>query len=460
MGSFQSLRSGLADCALTRELRADSVRIPDYLLAWWAELGINSRTANLTHVIWRVRGAQCAARFREAVRRAAARHALLRSKVVRRDGGLYFDLRAPCDITEVSIAPGGGLTDSHADPRQQRAIDSAVWTPLADGTVFRPFLIALSPLEAVCGFVLHHFVADYYACQVLAREIRSDMLGECDRMARPTRAPLQYADYLRGMSEWVTGAEATHRLSYWRQCMRDAPATCLPAEGADADSVAPLQRLEFELPMTLRDGLASAARSCQSTLASIVMSANYIALAAELQQQDLVATVLVSGRDTAALLGMVGSTADCIPLRVWVAPETSFQAFVREVQEKLVLGCRKRVKWELVQAAMRDVNASGIAPTFNFIIDADNPVIAAGREPLLSIEPIDAGDVPELGSAALHASHDMNLYDTGQVVQAHLKYMPLRHSRNAMTAFVARFLRCLTAIAADPFAPVDRLIAS
>lgn len=448
MGSFQPLRSGLADPALTRERRSDSVRIPDYLLTWWAELDINSRTANLTHVIWNVRGPQCCARFREAIRSAAAKHTVLTSKVVQRGTALYLEHGGPCGITEVS------------DSQLQQAIDSVVWTPFTDGAVFRPFLIELSPTQAVCGFVLHHFVGDYYACQVLARELRSDMLGEGSGIARLQRAPLQYADYLRGMSEWVVGTEARHRLSYWRECMRDAPQTCLPAAPADPRAVAPLQRIEFEMPPKLRGGLASAARSCQTTLASIVMSANYVALAAELQQRDLVATVLVSGRDTAALLNMVGNTADCIPLRVPVDPGASFPSLVRQVQERLLLGCRHRVKWELVQAAMKDVCASGIAPTFNFVMDVESPVSPAGREPVLSIEPIDAGSAPELGSAALHVSHDMNLYDTGQVVQAHVKYMPMRHDRSAMATFVARFLRCLTAIAADPFAPVDRLIAS
>ena len=67
------------------------MRVPDYLHAWWSELGLNSATANATHEVWRVHGPGGASRFEAAVRTAVGRHDILNRAVVRRDGAFYLE---------------------------------------------------------------------------------------------------------------------------------------------------------------------------------------------------------------------------------------------------------------------------------------------------------------------------------------------------------------------------------
>lgn len=444
----------------------DRVRVPDYLHAWWTELGINTVTANAPHVVWRVRGPGCASRFRAAVRSAVARHDVLTRRVVR-DHGIFYLERAPrWEIIEHSSADVGNAAAQNESPQLRRTIFALVWTPFADDAgVFRPFVIEISATDAVCGFVVHHRVADHYGLQILAREISDEILGAAPESARNARTQLQYADFLQGMADWVTGPEAGRRLEYWRECMRDAPQTCLPnAVSVDAAAVGPFTYIDFGLCATLRTRLASVARSCRSTLSLVTMAAHHIALAAESGQRDIVANVIVSGRDAPALLDMLGYTADCFPLRAAVSPGATFTSFVREMQQKFTLASRNRVKWELVELAMKNVRASTVAPVFNFHAAGEESAMASnrvdGREPDLSLEPIEVDSAPERGSASFNMSHGLTLIDTGHVVHAHVRYLEMRHDRRTIESFMDRFSRCLTTVGHDPFALVEHIMES
>jgi hypothetical protein len=343
-----------------------------------------------------------------------------------------------------------------------QVLADVVWTPFAGGLVFRPFVIELSPEDAVCGFVPHHAVMDYYGCQILAREIRGELLGEAEDSVGERR--VQYADYLQDLAGWIAGTEANQRLEYWRECMRDAPDTYLPeARHVESGTVSLIDCLLFDIAPRLRANLASAARSCSSSLAAVMMAVNYIALAATLRRDDIVSRVLVSGRDTPSLLGLVGNTVDCFPVRAWVNRRDLFPTFAQQLQATFVRGCRHRVKWEAVKEVMRDVGAGAIAPTFNWVIEVERPVqavSAAESQSGLGLEPMEVRRPPELASASLHKSHHMGLFDTGQQVHGHIAYMPVRHNKASIDTFVDRFLGYLTAVAENPFVSIGRLTQS
>lgn len=447
----------------TRGDRSQSVRVPDYMHAWWTELGTNSVEANSTHVIWRIRGPHGATRFRAAVRSAVARHDVLTSRVVQRDGAFHLERTMAWEMTERSVTDA---TDLDQSAQLHRLIASLVWAPFAqDATVFRPFVILVSADDAVCGFVLHHRVTDYYGCQILGGQIREHIIGNSGYTGGHEDV-LQYSDYLRGMSAWVASTEADHRLEYWRESMRDAPETCLPPNTAAAlvgSLHYPLRYVGFNLSPRLRTMLASAARSCRSTLALILMAANHIALSAALQQSDVVSNVIVAGRDTPALLGMAGYAGDCFPVRTSVTPEAPFRSFVQQLQDTFARACRNRVKWERVEQAMREVRGSAIMPVFNYVTNMEGPLVSAtvgNGEPAISLEPIQADMPPRLGLACINLSHAFGMVDTGRLVYGYVRYMEVRHDRRTMVAFAKRFLRCATAIAHDPLVQVGSIMES
>jgi non-ribosomal peptide synthetase component F len=192
------------------------------------------------------------------------------------------------------------------------------------------------------------------------------------------------------------------------------------------------------------------------------MAAHHIALAAESGQRDIVANVIVSGRDIPALLDMVGYTADCFPVRATVNPGATFASFVREMQQRFTLASRNRVKWELVELTMKSIGASTVAPVFNFHAAGQESPVASnkvdGREPSVGLESLEVDSAPERGGASFNMSHGLTLIDTEHIVRAHVRYLRMRHDRRTVEAFIDRFSRCLTKVGEDPFALVGHIL--
>jgi hypothetical protein len=335
-----------------------------------------------------------------------------------------------------------------------RAIEHVVWAPFAGGAVFRPFLMQVSATEIICGFVLHHFVADFQACRILARELYDGLHATRDDDTRPGDQPFQYSDYVRAMTEWGAGAAVQYRLGYWREHMSGALQVCLPdAMDVGSVSIGPLRTANFRIHPALRGRLVETAKSFEATLALVILAAKFVALQSTLRQSDLVVTTLVSGRDDIALLKLVGNTTDCVPIRLSVRPEVSFADFLEELQACYVLACRYRVPWPILLETVKEVGGSTTAPTFNFVssvISESGQGITPVTSINLSLEPISLGIPQEFGSAAWHTSHETNLFDMGQYIEGNIKYMPLRHQSRKIEAFVDCFMTCLERIAQDP----------
>jgi hypothetical protein len=373
-----------------------------------------------------------------------ARHRLLTGRIVADDGALYLKFAEAPAIVTCSVEHG--TRSSHGELVDQlRAIEHVVWAPFEGGAVFRPFLMRVSATEIICGFVLHHFVADFQACLILARELYDGLHAAGDDVTRASDQPLQYSDYVRAMTEWGAGAAVQYRLGYWREHMSGVLQVCLPdAMDVGSVSIGPLTTAKFRIHQALRGRLVDIAKSFEATLALVILAAKFVALQSTLRQSDLVVTTLVAGRDDMALLKFVGNTTDCVPIRLSVRPEVSFADFLEELQACYVLACRYRVPSGLLLETIKEVGGSTIAPTFNFV--SITPVSSTS----LSLDPISLEIPQEFGSAAWHPSHEMHLFDLGQYIEGNIKYMPLRYQSRKIEAFVDCFMTCLERIAQDP----------
>lgn len=441
----------------TKTARAcDSVRVPAYMIPWWSETKVNHVLANVTHVAWRVRGNECANRFRSALDAAVMRHELLTARVVVRDESLYLKFAEGWTI--ITAAAVG------IESEQLRAVEAIVWAPFEDGSVFRPFVLTVSENEVLCGFVLHHFAADFHACQVLARELYVELVSGQKMLPGRAARPFQCSDYLRGMADFEAGPAVRYRLQFWRHSMRAAPPICLP-NGAEIDTntITALRSAEFGVSVALRSGLVATARSCAATLAQILMAAKFMALSKTLAQSDVVVIALVSGRDDPALLQLVGNTADCVPLRLRLRPQVRFADLLAELQTAYALACRYRLKWEMLWETFEEIGASTLAPTFNFVSgirvqSAQRDVLTEVNRTSLQLLPV--RKPPERGSASRYLSHEMNLFDTGLLIRGHVKYAPARYHNRTIESFIECFTTCLGRIVTDPMRTVGDIMAN
>lgn len=431
---------------------AGALRLPHHTghtLAWYRETQVNHVAANVTHIAWRVRGHRAAERFHAAVHAAIERHDVLQARVALLNGVPHMRFAMGCEVA-------GGAAGSSA----HRMLAELIWAPLEHGAVFRPFIVEMSADECLCGFVLSHFIVDLNACDILALDLYATLRRQEEAVPPSRQRPLQYRDYIRAMVEWLGGPGIPYRVAHWRRQMSAAPAVCLPAAVAvDPTAVGRLNTVDFAVDPSLRRALAEAARTCGVTLARVLLAAKFVALSGVLGQRDLVVTAIVSGRDDAALLGFVGNTADCVPIRAPVDPGSSFAELIRELQAAYALACRHRIRWELLLEALGTAGSGIVAPTFNYIrAGLPQPVRAARTAaPPVAIERAPLLEQPaQYGNASQHTSHNMHLFDTGTCLRGHVKYLSSRYDEAAMRGFVDQFMTCLRRIAADPREVIGR----
>lgn len=435
-----------------------TVPLPEYWFDWWSEMNVNTLLANATHVVWRLRGALCADRFRAALADVIPQHPLVNARILNSENVLQIAFGEKWALVNASVSDCHSICQGGVADGAQKLTEEILWAPLRDGQVFRPFLVEISSTEVICGFVLHHLVADFYACHLLARELCGHLFPAIETSHEPSGRWLEYSDYVHGRTQWEEGLAGRYRLRYWSRYLDAAPAVRLPGVvNIVPQYVARLETIDFTIDQELRTQLIHIARTSATTLAQLLLAAKFVTLAALLKRTDLLVTVIVSGRDDAALLKFIGNTADCLPLRLDVYPSQSFPFFLERLRALYTLACRYRVKWELVLKALATPPTDVVAPTFNFV-SAGRAHREQGNDKRvrdrLLIEAVRLVRPPEHGSAHRHRSHEMNLFDTGRHIGGYIKYMPAQQDAATLKKFVRGFVNCLQRIAERPTSPI------
>jgi len=435
-----------------RERSEDILRLPEYSIVWWNETNTNHVTANGPHLVARIVGSLSLEDLTGILRMIISRHDVLGARVTLVDGVpcLVF---SKCDPSALEVVDISGATPREPDRVVQQIIEGIVWRRFENGSIFRAFIVRVSANEHICGFVLHHFVADSVACQILADELVAALRDNRRAIAPRFPRPLQYADYVRGIEEWLSGYGPRRRLVFWKAYMADAPATFLPYDTDPGSAlVGPLEYLPFEIPADCRARLARLASDLKVTLFLLVLAAHFITLSRLLRQHDLVLTVIISGREHPALADFVGNAADCLPIRMSVLPEMPLTEFIGQLQATYLLAYRHQVKWELLLEAFREIGANCTSPLTNLIAAEQTratPPSGHQSEADIGIEEVLVRVPPSVGSVSWHVTHDINMCDYGQLIGGTVKYMTLRYSRTTIQHFLDCFVRCADAIGRD-----------
>jgi hypothetical protein len=364
---------------------------------------------------------------------------------------LLFDQHEEVPLKMVDVSRQGS---SERPSRVQKILARTIWDPFEDGALFRACLIRVAEREYVFGFVLHHLVGDLSSCHLLIRDFLIALHQDKARMA-PAAAtqPFQYSDYLLAMSEWLSGPALRYRLRYWQEQMDAAAPVALPPDHEVAPaSVSRLDSICFEIDAQLRAGIAQVAMSSGVTLLAVMLAANFAALAGTLKRTDLVINPIVAGRDHPALFELVGMTVDCLPVRISVLPEMTFQELLQRVHKTYLIACSYHVPWALLRRALREIDASSVAPLLNFI-----PGVYGGRRKpsdasqaaKLAVETVTVAG-PEDTTSVDWKSHEVHVFDTGHVMNGKIKYLSLQYRKETIEALIESLLRCLGAIASNP----------
>jgi amino acid adenylation domain-containing protein len=299
---------------------------------WFLEQLAPGGAAYLVPWVLRLRGPVDVGALRGAVAALVARHEVLRTRYVVRDGSpvQVVDDVVPLDWA-VARAERGDV-DRVVGEWCRRPVD------LVSGPVVRARLLECGPDEHVLVVVLHHVACDGWSVGVLARELRAlygALATGCDPGLAPV--PVQYADFAAWQREWLSGARLERELGYWRERLSgvtplelptDRPRPVVPDDSGDT--------VEFLLPHSVGTAVRDLARRHDATVFMVLLAAYQALLSRYCQQDDVVVGTPVAGRQRPELRDAVGLYANTVVLRADLSGDPVFGALVAQVRDTAI----------------------------------------------------------------------------------------------------------------------------
>ncbi|HYR11554.1 MAG TPA: amino acid adenylation domain-containing protein, partial [Longimicrobium sp.] len=382
--------------------------------------------------------------MREALRRVAARHPLLRTS---------FDLSAhPEPVQRVHRAAGIPLEVS--DLRQLDAAEQDAWIDREKGRGFdwtRPPLVRfhvhlLSPEVFRLVLVEHHVVLDGWSVAALLTELLRLYAALRDGTPDPTGAPpaARFRDFVELERQSILSAASR---GFWRGVVDGAPAAALPPrEGGNTPRPDDAPWLRVDVPAGVAAGLREVAAAAGVPLKTVLLAAHLRVLALLGGADEVVTGYVTSGRpeaqDGERVLGVF---LNIVPLRLRMAGATWLELVRRAyAAEDALLPHRRFPLAEIVR------EAGGHTPfeaAFNFTHFHVYGALEAGGVRLEAERLFEKTEVPLLASAIVIPA-------TG-ALRLRLEYDPARLGEAQVHAIGGWYARALEALAARPGARWD-----
>ena len=194
---------------------------------------------------------------------------------------------------------------------------------LAEGPAFRAAVIRTAPDQHLLVMTNHHIVLDGWSLPILLGEVFASYYGQ----RLPPAVP-----YRRFVS-WLSGRDLDAAREAWREVLTgfETPTLVGPAgrEGEGRREVA-----SFTLPEEVTGALGELARTCHTTVSTVLQGAFAQLLMVMTGQRDVAFGTTVSGRP-AEVFGadsMVGLLINTVPVRAGVTAETTTTDLLEQLQ--------------------------------------------------------------------------------------------------------------------------------
>ncbi|MBW0010591.1 MAG: amino acid adenylation domain-containing protein, partial [Pseudonocardiales bacterium] len=403
---------------------------------------------------------------REALRAAlgdvVARHESLRTIFPAGAGvpcQLVLDVETGCPPLTVTETAATRLSERVA-AAAGHGFDIATETPL------RAELFVLAPDEQVLLLVIHHIAGDGWSIGLLSADLAAAYAAR--REGRPpgwAPLPVQYADY----TLWQHRLLGDHadpdslfaaQVAYWTKALAGLPEQLTLPTDRPRPPVASYRGgvVEVSVDAGLHHGLRELARRGGASV-FMVLQAGLAALLSRLGAgEDIAVGSPIAGRTDQALDELVGFFVNTLVLRTDTSGDPSFAQLLARVRETA-----------LAAYANQDV-------PFEYLVEALNPSRSLARHPLCQVmlalhntPEVDCElpglDVTPVGAHTGVAKFDLSLslrerrgVDGGsEGIDGVVEYADDLFDAATVETMVARWVRLLEAVVADPGRPVSRI---
>ena len=264
-----------------------------------------------------------------------SRHDILRSRFTASNGEPF---QKPSDPEHVEL-DFEDLSTLSAAERNYRAhelglLEAHQSFDLENGPLFRVLLLKLDNGEHRLVVVGHQIVCDSISTHLLVREIAAsyEALIQGERPAS-SRLPVQYSEFVQWQVESSGSSAFATELDYWKQRLRGAAATELPADRArpaQQNFRGGMQSLPLDSSLVSR--LMDLSRR-EGVALDVILCAAFLSLLARYTgSEDLVIGTEVSGRVHPPTQNTIGSFSTCLVLRADASDNPTLRDWLTRVQ--------------------------------------------------------------------------------------------------------------------------------
>ncbi|WP_285563806.1 non-ribosomal peptide synthetase [Streptomyces sp. RTGN2] len=388
-----------------------------------------------------------------------ARHETLRTVFPESDGTprqVVLPLTEP--VVEVRDTPAGEAAQELLDAARY-AFDLTTETPL------RCTVLRMAPDEHVLLLLVHHIAGDGSSVAPLLRDLAEAYASRCGGAAPDwSPLPVQYADYALWQRAVLGDPEdpdslLARQLDFWRTALAGTPGQLeLPTDRA-RPAVADYRgaSVAFSLGAEAHRRLADLARARQSTLFMTVQAGLAALLSAVGAGDDIPIGTAVAGRTDPALDDLAGFFVNTLVLRTDTSGDPGFGELLGRVREAdLAAYTHQDLPFERLVEALNPARSSA-HPLFQVMLAFQNTARPDIRLPGLDIEfeGFGVGVARCDLSFSVAETHDADGSPAG--LTGIVEYATALFDPQSAQALADRFVRLLTAVAADPALPLSRI---
>lgn len=407
---------------------------------WMVDRQHAGRTDYHVPLAVRLSGPLDTATLYSALNSLAARHEILRTRYVLRNGVLQQVIDPQADLPLHSVESVADFWEGLA----RQPFDLAAEWPI------RIALLRESESQHVLFVVMHHIASDGWSAGLLMRDLAALYRSARNGLASSLPTPqVRYADYAEWQRRSMTSTRREQQLGYWTSTLLGSTATTVarvPDRRQRWDR--PGGSLPVHLSSTVRDGLTDLAAEEGTTLFTVLYAGLAAAVSCATGQTDVTLGTDVAGRGLPEIQDVVGPFINQLALRIDVSGAPTFRTLLK----RAAAVCRSAltnsdVPYEEVAERIRDMSGDD-SPLFE---------VKIAYEELLLPDRLENLDVTFLRHPSPTAKSDLTLFlkDNGEEINGELEFALDALGEAQAQSFLEDYLLLLRNFAEGPDRKID-----
>ena len=339
----------------------------------------------------RLRGTLQPEALEQALNAVAARHEILRTRLVGEEPALVTDAARPVPLALLDLRH---LPSAERELEARRLLTAEARRPfdLSQDLMMRATLVRLEEEEWMLLVLMHHIASDDWSWRILCNEVAEAYDAFlAGRRAELAQLAIQYADFAAWQRQWLRGEVLENLLSCWRKRLAGAPHVInLPTDHPRPAAQTFRGACEWgELPRTLSKQINGLSQRAGATPFMVLLAAFQTLLHRYSGQDDFLVGSPVAGRTRASVERSIGLFINMLVLRADLAGEPTFNDLLRGVQTTVLEALAyQELPFEKLVQALEPERSLSHPPLIQVMFALQDELSESLRLPGLRVSPI------------------------------------------------------------------------